>query len=85
MAQDWLSADDKVLIIDDFMAKGYAVHGLIDIVEQAGAQLVGIGIAVEKGFQHGGDDLREKGYNIHSLAIIDKAEPGHIVFRGEEE
>ena len=85
VAQDWLSADDKVLIIDDFMAKGYAVHGLIDIVEQAGAQLVGIGIAVEKGFQHGGDDLREKGYNIHSLAIIDKAEPGHIAFRGEEE
>ena len=45
---------------------------------------MGIGIAVEKGFQHGGDDLREKGYNIHSLAIIDKAEPGNIVFRGEQ-
>ena len=71
VAQEWLKPEDKVLIIDDFMAKGYAVHGLIDIVE--------------KGFQHGGDDLREKGYNIHSLAIIDKAEPGHIVFRGEEE
>lgn len=85
VAQDWLSADDKVLIIDDFMAKGYAVHGLIDIVEQAGAQLVGIGIAVEKGFQHGGDDLREKGYNIHSLAIIDKAEPGCIEFREDAE
>ncbi len=84
VAQDWLKADDKVLIIDDFMAKGYAVHGLIDIVEKAGAQLMGIGIAVEKGFQHGGDDLREKGYNIHSLAIIDKAEPGNIVFRGEQ-
>ena len=85
VAQEWLKPEDKVLIIDDFMAKGYAVHGLIDIVEKAGAQLMGIGIAVEKGFQHGGDDLREKGYNIHSLAIIDKAEPGHIVFRGEEE
>ena len=85
VSQDWITKDDKVLIIDDFMAKGYAVHGLIDIVEKAGAQLMGIGIAVEKGFQHGGDDLREKGYNIHSLAIIDKAEPGHIVFRGEEE
>ena len=85
VSHEWLHADDHVLIIDDFMAKGYAVHGLIDIVEKAGAQLMGVGIAVEKGFQHGGDDLREKGYNIHSLAIIDKAEPGHIVFRGEEE
>ena len=83
VAKEWLSPADKVLIIDDFMAKGFAVHGLIDIVEQAGAQLMGIGIAVEKGFQHGGDDLREKGYNIHSLAIIDKAEPGCIEFREE--
>lgn len=81
VAQDWLKPGDKVLIIDDFMAKGCAVHGLIDIVEKAGAQLKGIGIAVEKGFQHGGDDLREKGYNIHSLAIIDKAEPGCFEFR----
>ena len=81
LAQDWLKPEDKVLIIDDFMAKGCAVHGLIDIVEKAGAQLKGIGIAVEKGFQHGGDDLREKGYNIHSLAIIDKAEPGCFEFR----
>ena len=84
VAQDWLKPHDKVLIIDDFMAKGYAVHGLIDIVEKSGAQLMGIGIAVEKGFQHGGDDLREKGYNIHSLAIIDKAEPGCIEFREEQ-
>ena len=84
VAQHWLKPEDKVLIIDDFRAKGYAVHGLIDIVEQAGAQLMGIGIAVEKGFQHGGDDLREKGYNIHSLAIIDKAEPGCIEFREEQ-
>ena len=83
VGQEWLKPEDKVLIIDDFMAKGYAVHGLIDIVEKAGAQLMGIGIAVEKGFQHGGDDLREKGYNIHSLAIIDKAEPGCIEFREE--
>ena len=85
VAQDCLKTEDKVLIIYDFMAKGYAVHGLIDIVEKAGAQLMGIGIAVEKGFQHGGDDLREKGYNIHSLAIIDKAEPGCIEFREDAE
>ena len=81
VSHEWLHADDHVLIIDDFMAKGCAVHGLIDIVEKAGAQLKGIGIAVEKGFQHGGDDLREKGYNIHSLAIIDKAAPGCFEFR----
>lgn len=85
VAKEWLSSSDKVLIIDDFMAKGFAVHGLIDIVEQAGAQIVGIGIAVEKGFQHGGDDLRENGYNIHSLAIIDKAESGCIEFREDVE
>ena len=83
VAQDWLSADDKVLIIDDFMAKGYAVHGLIDIVEQAGAQLVGIGIAVEKGFQHGGDRLREAGIPLHSLAIIESADENGFVFREE--
>ena len=81
MAQDWLKPEDKVRIIDDFKAKCCAVHGLIDIGEMAGAQRKGSGIAVEKGFQHGGDDLRDKGYNIHSLAIIDKAEPGCFEFR----
>ena len=84
VAQDWLKPEDKVLIIDDFMAKGYAVHGLIDIVEKAGAQLMGVGIAVEKGFQHGGDDLREKGDTIHSLAIIDKADENGFVFREDD-
>ena len=53
VAQEWLGPEDKVLIIDDFMAKGYAMQGLIDIVNAAGAELVGIGVAVEKGFQHG--------------------------------
>ena len=80
----WLNADDRVLIIDDFMAKGYAMHGLIDIVKAAGAQLEGIGIAVEKGFQGGGDGLREAGYNVKSLAIIEEASEGHIVFRDEK-
>ena len=84
VAQDWLSADDRVLIIDDFMAKGYAMHGLIDIVKAAGAELVGIGIAVEKGFQGGGDGLRNDGYNVKSLAIIEEASEGHIVFRDDE-
>ena len=81
VAQEWLGPDDKVLIIDDFMAKGYAMRGLIDIVQKAGAQLMGIGIAVEKGFQDGGDSLRREGYDGHSLAIIDAVDGGKIVFR----
>ena len=83
VAKDWLSADDKVLIIDDFMANGEAMRGLCDIVSAAGATLVGIGCAVEKGFQGGGDRLRAAGVNLKSLAIIESAEPGHIVFRDE--
>lgn len=81
VSHEWLHADDHVLIIDDFMAKGYAMRGLIDIVNKAGATLVGIGVAVEKGFQDGGDSLRREGYPIKSLAIIDSAENGVIRFR----
>ena len=84
VSQEWLNADDHVLIIDDFMANGFAVQGLVDIVNEAGAKLEGIGIAVEKGFQGGGDKLRAAGVNLHSLAIIESAEPGNIVFREEE-
>ena len=80
-AKEWISPDDKVLIIDDFMANGEAMRGLIDIVQSAGAQLVGVGCAVEKGFQGGGDRLRNAGVNIKSLAVIDSCEPGNIVFR----
>ena len=83
VSKEWMSADDKVLIIDDFMANGEAMRGLCDIVEAAGATLVGIGCAVEKGFQGGGDRLRAAGVNLHSLAIIESAEPGNIVFRDE--
>ena len=84
VAQEWLGPKDRVLIIDDFMAKGYAMQGLIDIVKAAGAELVGIGVAVEKGFQRGGDALREKGYPIHSLAVIEEATPDHITFREDD-
>lgn len=83
VSHEWLHADDHVLIIDDFMAKGYAMQGLIDLVNAAGATLEGIGVAVEKGFQGGGDKLRAAGVNLHSLAIIESAEPGNIVFREE--
>ena len=81
VAQEWIKPTDRVLIIDDFMANGYAMRGLIDIVNKAGGELAGIGVAVEKGFQRGGDSLREEGYNIHSLAIIDEANEHHIRFR----
>ncbi len=81
VSQDWITPADRVLIIDDFMANGEAMRGLCDIVSKAGASLVGIGVAVEKGFQHGGDRLREAGYNLRSLAIIEQAEAGNIIFR----
>ena len=83
VSKDWISAEDKVLIVDDFMANGEAMRGLCDIVREADAELVGIGIAVEKGFQHGGDRIREAGINIQSLAIIDEADENGFVFRGE--
>ena len=81
VSKEWLHAEDKVLIVDDFMANGEAMRGLCDIVEAAGAELAGIGCAVEKGFQGGGDRLRAAGVNLKSLAIIESAEPGNIVFR----
>lgn len=83
VSQDWIKPTDRVLIIDDFMANGEALRGLCEIVEQAGACLEGVGIAVEKGFQHGGDRLREKGYNLRSLAIIESTDNG-IVFRDDD-
>lgn len=84
LSKEWISKDDKVLVIDDFMANGQALNGLIDILGQAGAELAGIGIAIEKGFQPGGASLRERGYNVKSLAIIDKADENGFVFRDQE-
>ena len=84
VAKKYLNAGDHVLLIDDFLANGKALRGLIDLCEAAGATVEGIGIAVEKGFQGGGDKLRAAGVNLHSLAIIESAEPGNIVFREEE-
>lgn len=77
----YLSSEDKVLIIDDFLASGEALVGLIDIVKQSGAQLVGTAVAIEKGFQGGGDLLRSKGIRVESLALIDKFENNTVVFR----
>ncbi len=83
VSKKFLSADDHVLLIDDFLANGCALNGLIDLVEDAGATVEGIGIAVEKGFQPGGDDLRSRGYHLESLAIVQSMNPetGEIEFR----
>lgn len=84
LSKEWLTSTDKVLIIDDFMANGEAIRGLCDLVSQAGAELMGIGIAIEKGFQGGGDRLRAMDLNYHALAVIERADENGIVFRDEE-
>ena len=83
VSKKFLNADDHVLLINDFLANGCALNGLIDLVEDAGATVEGIGIAVEKGFQPGGDDLRSRGYHLESLAIVQSMNPetGEIEFR----
>lgn len=72
VSRPYLSADDKVLIVDDFLADGEAAKALINIVQQAGGEVVGIGVAIEKGVQKGGEKLREAGYHLESIAIVDK-------------
>jgi len=81
VSKQWLGADDKVLIVDDFLANGEALRGIVEIADQARAEILGIGIAVEKGFQPGGQNIRDAGYDLKSLAIIDKADENGIVFR----
>ena len=83
VSKRFLNSDDHVLIIDDFLANGCALQGLISIVGQAGATVEGIGIAIEKGFQSGGQIIRNLGYQLESLAIVDSmdAATGTITFR----
>lgn len=83
VAKKFLSADDHILIIDDFLANGCAVNGLIDLIMSAGATVEGVGIVIEKGFQQGGNMIREKGVRVESLAIIESMDDktGEIVFR----
>ena len=83
VSKRFLNADDRVLIIDDFLANGCALVGLIDLVRSAGASVEGIGIAIEKGFQSGGEIIRKMGIRLESLAIVQSmnAEDGTVIFR----
>jgi len=81
VSRDYLNRSDKVLVTDDFLANGNALKGLISIVGQAGAEVVGCCAEIEKGFQGGGDELRAQGYKVESLAIIEDMKEGKIVFR----
>ncbi len=87
VSRKFLNAEDHVLIIDDFLANGCALQGLISITESAGATVEGLGIVIEKGFQVGGRVIRNLGYDLESLAIVESmdAESGSIVFREQEE
>lgn len=81
VSSDYLRAEDKILMVDDFLANGKALIGLTELVQQAGAQLVGAAIAVEKGFQGGGDQLRQQGIRVESMAIVESMTDDAITFR----
>ncbi len=81
VAKDYITAEDNLLIVDDFLAKGAAVEGLMEIAAQAGARVVGAAIAIEKGFQEGGKRLRATGIRVESLAIVESMNDGKLVFR----
>src|SRR5690606_2970642 len=80
VSKDFLSPDDNVVIIDDFLANREAVKGLLDIANQAGCKVVGVGIVIEKGFQDGGKVLRDQGIRVESLAIINSLNNGMVEF-----
>lgn len=84
VSQKFLKEDDRILIIDDFLANGQAALGLAQIVEQANATIAGMGIVIEKGFQDGGSHLRENGYKVESLAIVDSLADGKVTFRQDK-
>ena len=81
VSKEYLNENDKVLVIDDFLANGCALMGLSEIIEESGAKFVGAGIVIEKGFQRGGDLIRSRGIRVESLAIIDDMSDGIIKFR----
>ena len=77
----FIKPGEKILIVDDFLANACAVFGLIDVVKQAGAEVVGVGIVIEKGFQSGRAHLEDKGIRVESLVTIDKIEDGEVYFK----
>ena len=83
VSREFLGKGDKVLLIDDFLANGKALEGLAELVKKSGAELVGAGVVIEKGFQVGGDIIRSKGIHLESLAIVESMDekPGEVVFR----
>jgi xanthine phosphoribosyltransferase len=83
VSKKYIRPEDNILIIDDFLANGCALEGLIDIAKNAGANIIGVGIAIEKGFQPGGEIIRKRGIRVESLAIVDKMDPttGKVFFR----
>ncbi|MGN7177977.1 xanthine phosphoribosyltransferase [Paenibacillus sp. FSL R5-0490] len=85
VSRKYLSEEDNLLIIDDFLANGQAALGLAEIAQKAGSAVAGIGIVIEKGFQNGGQQLRENGFRVESLAIIDSLENGMISFEKTSE
>ncbi len=84
ISRNFLTPDDHVVFIDDFLAYGNAALGMIDLARQAGATIEGMGVIIEKGFQGGGDRLREMGYDVQSLAIIDSLDDCKIMIRGNQ-
>lgn len=83
VSKDFLGENDKVLIIDDFLAEGNALLGLIDLCSQAGAQVIGCAIAVEKGFQEGRNRVESKGIRVESLAVIESMIDGEVIFKNQ--
>jgi xanthine phosphoribosyltransferase len=83
VSKKYIRPEDNILIIDDFLANGCALEGLINIAKNAGANIIGVGIAIEKGFQPGGEIIRKRGIRVESLAIVDKMDPttGKVFFR----
>lgn len=81
VAKDYLRAEDRILIVDDFLAKGNALHGLMDLTRQAGAHLVGVAVAIEKCFQGGGDALRQRGIRVEALAAVETMSDTSLTFR----
>lgn len=84
VSKKYINPGDNILVIDDFLANGQAVLGLKKIIEDAGANLMGVGIAIEKGFQNGGKEIRAQGVNLRSLAIVDSMTDDSISFRSDD-